>query len=378
MVDSFAGEEEEEVEDTDSPAWAKTRENEMEEEEGSSESDGSLEFVDSPTHSSTGLKKKRRSRTDKMAKTMAKELGRVLEKSGTGEGGRGADMEMFKAFTNSLVQGLNRNEKRKGEEKEYMPESKILIDEQMRVKDDGHKVVAWKLRNMLRPLNGDPGKYWQEGSWETEVRPVLGTNLFLTHLFPLSINPKTIRAVYDSKKVTEIKHYSCKNRTSISAKKKLRKVVMETKGDGQEMDVMSGINWEGCEGVKDVMEGIFNMAALEFSIRPHSYQALVLLRVLHEVGYGQNYVSTAFEQKNLIESFVNEVLMRNANRAISGDGPLVYKEAKGVFEEIYDTTIEGQEKKAGKHDVYSEFARARKCEAALAVALAEKNHLRRK
>ena len=82
VIDSFAGDEEEEVEDTDSPAWAKQREIELEEEEGSSESDGSLEFVDSPTHSSTGLKKKkRRSRTDKMAKSMAKELGRVLEKS---------------------------------------------------------------------------------------------------------------------------------------------------------------------------------------------------------------------------------------------------------------------------------------------------------
>jgi hypothetical protein len=126
------------------------------------------------------------------------------------------------------------------------------------------------------------------------------------------------------------------------------------------------------------MEGIFNMAALEFSIRPHSYQALVLLRVLHEVGYGQNHVNTGHEQKNLIESFVNEVLMRNANRAISGDGPLVYKEAKGVFEEIYDTTIEGQEKKAGKHDVYSEFARARKCEAALALARAENLALKAK
>jgi hypothetical protein len=215
------------------------------------------------------------------------------------------------------VQGLNRSEKRKGEDKEIMPEVRVLIDEELKVKDDGHKVVAWKVRNMLRPINGDPEKYWHEGTWELEVGPVLGTNLFLTQLFPLSINPKTIRAVYDSKKVTEIKHYSCKNRTSISMKKKMRKVVMESKGDGQEMDVMSGINWEGCEGVKDVMEGVLNMAALEFSIRRHSFQALVLLRVLHEVGYGQNYVNTGHEEKILTEAFINEILMRNANRAIS-------------------------------------------------------------
>jgi hypothetical protein len=131
----------------------------------------------------------------------------------------------------------------------------------------------------------------------------------------LSINSKTVRTIYDSKKVTEIKHYSCRNRASISNKKRMRKVVMESRGDGQEMDVMSGINWEGCEGVRDHMEGVLNLAALEFSVRPHSYQALVLLRVLHEVSYGQNYISSGHEQKILLEAFINEVLMRNAYRA---------------------------------------------------------------
>jgi hypothetical protein len=57
---------------------------------------------------------------------------------------------------------------------------------------------------------------------------------------------------------------------------------------------------------------------------------------------------------------------------------LIYKEAKGVFEEIYDMAIEGQEKKAGKHDIYSEFARARKCEAALVAANAEIRSLKSK
>ena len=47
-----------------------------------------------------------------------------------------------------------------------------------------------------------------------------------------------------------------------------------------------------------------------------------------------------------------------------------------MFEEIYENVIEGQEKKAGKHDVYSKFARARKCEAALTASQAEVSRLK--
>ena len=182
MSNSFAGEGEVEVDDVDSPDWAKDMEKDVEEDEESSGSSSSLEFVASPTHSSTGLKKKkkRRSRTDKMAK----ELRRELEKSGSGESSRRTDLEKIMAFTSNLVQGLNMSKKRKGEDKEIMPEVRVMIDEELKVKDNGHKVVAWKVRNMLRPINGDPEKYWHEGTWEAEVGPVLNT------LVPTQYQPK--------------------------------------------------------------------------------------------------------------------------------------------------------------------------------------------
>ena len=49
---------------------------------------------------------------------------------------------------------------------------------------------------------------------------MLGTNLYLTHLFPLSVNPQTIYAIYTGPTMTEIKHYSCKNWELISPKEK--------------------------------------------------------------------------------------------------------------------------------------------------------------
>ena len=52
--------------------------------------------------------------------------------------------------------------------------------------------------------------------------------------------------LYDARKTTEIKHNSCKNGASILNK---------SRGDDQEMDMISRNNWKYSEGIKDVMEG---------------------------------------------------------------------------------------------------------------------------
>ena len=84
----------------------------------------------------------------------------------------------------------------------------------------------------------------------------------------------------------------------------------------------------------------------------------------------------AHEQKLLLESFCNECLMQNHVRAVRGEGPLVYMEAKGVFEEVWQATLEGVEKKKDANDVYSTFARARKCVVALKEAQDDNRSLR--
>ena len=81
---------------------------------------------------------------------------------------------------------------------------------------------------------------------------MLGTNLYLTHLFPLSVNPRTIQAVYTGTTMAEIKYYSCKNRVSISSKKKTKKVISETLGNEDENSMVCRLSWEGLEGVKDI------------------------------------------------------------------------------------------------------------------------------
>ena len=74
-----------------------------------------------------------------------------------------------------------------------LPEPQFLIDETIEVKDKGHKVIDWKLRNKLHPINGDPEKYWSSRTWDTELSPNLGGNFVLGHIFLLTINPGSIR-----------------------------------------------------------------------------------------------------------------------------------------------------------------------------------------
>ena len=93
------------------------------------------------------------------------------------------------------------NNKRKAEGKDPLPEEKVLIEETWEVRGDGHKILDWTLRNTIRPINGDPDVYWKEGTWKSELAPVLGSNLTTEHLFPLSVNPGTIRRLYNSNRL---------------------------------------------------------------------------------------------------------------------------------------------------------------------------------
>ena len=70
-------------------------------------------------------------------------------------------------FAETLLNGMEKSKslKRKGEEKDLEPQEKILIDEDLHVEDTGHKVVDWTLKNLLRPMNGDPNTNLKEGSW---------------------------------------------------------------------------------------------------------------------------------------------------------------------------------------------------------------------
>ena len=112
------------------------------------------------------------------------------------------------------------------------------------MKDNGPQIINWKMRNKLTTINGNPAKFWIHGTWDAEMKLMLRTNLFVTHIFPMSVNTKTVRMMYDSRKVSEVQHFISENRASISSIR--RKILTQTTGDDH--IIMTGISWESCRG----------------------------------------------------------------------------------------------------------------------------------
>ena len=272
-------------------------------------------------------------------------------------------MEVQQKFNESMANGHKRKM-----ETDPLPDEPLLIEESIEVKDNGHDIIEWALRNKLRPINGDPSVYWVSGTWNAVMAPNLAANLSTSHLFPLSVNHRVVRGHYDAKKCPELKSYLCKNRSCMESKKKLAKVIMETNYEGSEMNVGTGISWEGCVSVRDIVECLLNMIALDHCVRPHNYGSLVILRVLHENQYGLNFVKNTHEQRTLLESYINEMLQRNSGRAIQGKCPLVYSEAKAAFGEVADTQLVTRQLGNSKEDVYSACTRIKTLEKTLAEA----------
>ena len=83
-----------------------------------------------------------------------------------------------------MMNTMMSNNKRKADGIDPLLEEKVLIEETWEVRDDGHKILDWTLRNIFRPINGNLDVYWKEGTWKSELAPVLGSNLTTDHLFP--------------------------------------------------------------------------------------------------------------------------------------------------------------------------------------------------
>ena len=87
-------------------------------------------------------------------------------------------------------------------------------------------------RNTIRHINGDPNVYWKEGTWKSKLAPVLGSNLRTDHLFPLSVNPGTIRHLYNSNRLVELKTLIAKNRVGVNVRRKMQKVILRRVSGG--------------------------------------------------------------------------------------------------------------------------------------------------
>ena len=64
--------------------------------------------------------------------------------------------------------------KRRRDEISYYPQEPVLIDQDYRITDNGHKVIDCWLRQWVRPINACPTTYWIRGSFKQVERPING------------------------------------------------------------------------------------------------------------------------------------------------------------------------------------------------------------
>ena len=94
-----------------------------------------------------------------------------------------------------------------GSEDEQNP---ILVDDTFKVKDNGHDVLDFKIRNSLRTINAKPKTYYKY--LNKKVEPQLET-LEVDHLTANTINPRIVKKVHDMNAHLELKYFDVGNIT---------------------------------------------------------------------------------------------------------------------------------------------------------------------
>ena len=236
------------------------------------------------------------------------------------------DRDNLKTALNLLVE----TSKRKRED-ELEEESAVMIDEMIHVKDDGATVVDMKLRQRLRNVNGDPADWWLPSVMEKVNRPIIAEHLHLAHLMPGRVNKRTIRRFHDRSVLVTAKGLATHN-SGVIGEKRMQYRLRATEED--ETILMGGRDYQDCKTCFDLVEAVFNMAALAHQIRPYSYEGLSLLRSLHHVKYFFGVVEDPKAQKQLLEKYISEVLGYNQRRGSESKSPASFRKCIDLAKEV--------------------------------------------
>jgi hypothetical protein len=262
------------------------------------------------------------------------------------------------------------------------PETPILELLKADGMDDNHKVFNWELRRAYKNPNAKPEDYWAEAKYPLQTTPNLKGNLYLTHLMPLSVSSKALGWLHGAKTQIEIKFFTHSNRTNKRTKKEGLTISSGTDNLGT-TNYSVEENWEEADGMKSLVDAIWNLIAATFQIRPWDWTPIVIGRVCHEVGFFSGCSSSREQQKSMTEDFINEVLFCTRTRLGQGSPPLSYHEML----EVAETTVgqaNGRQSElrrskgiyGGRWDLQAKEEEISKLKQQLAQARADANNLR--
>ena len=114
----------------------------------------------------------------------------------------------------SQLQELNAAKKKRNDTVELTEEDPYLVEKSnLTFRDNQQEVIDWQMRNLIKPLNGDPKTTWGKApnGYEREVRPRLGGQWFTNHIMGSSVAQSVMLTTGDRGAFVDIKKFLERN-----------------------------------------------------------------------------------------------------------------------------------------------------------------------
>ena len=240
-----------------------------------------------------------------------------------------ANSEAVKLVTRNVVKEtmkMMKHVKRKRDESTSESEddqSPLLINKTFKVKDNGHDILDYDIRNKLRTINAKPDTYYKH--LVRKVEPQLET-IEVDHLTANTVNPRIIKKVHDATAHLELKYFDAGN---ITVESRAPKASFKTRGGDIQTDL--ALDWIEPDTVWQCVDALLNYCTTVYSVRRDDYTPWVIMKVLHEIRYF-SICKDAKLQKKVITEFVNCIFRRNEANARKKSPPIEYTDALKVAE----------------------------------------------
>ena len=198
-----------------------------------------------------------------------------------------------------------------------------MVDKQFHVKDNGHDILDYKVRNSLRTINAKPKRYFKHLA--KKVEPALDC-VEVDHLMADAVNPRVVKKLHNRAEKMELKYFDPDN---LTVETKAPKTNFTARGG--EVRVDTYLDWAEPNNVWKCVNAVLNYCTLSYSIRRDDYSPMVLIRTLHEIRFFAA-CKTPEKQRKVLTSFVNAFFRRNENNARKNEPPLDFTDSLKLAE----------------------------------------------
>lgn len=147
--------------------------------------------------------------------------------------------------------------------------------------DDGVTKLDWRIRGRIQNPSAAPSAWWPSGQVTRKAHPVRGSSLYLEHLAGTKgAHIHTVRSLHDRTSYISLKSLLSKNNGQSGESK--ANVIIDNVGSSATAVRMEKA-WKSPDSCYEVVDAVWNYCNVVFQIRPFSYEALALLRGLHNV-----------------------------------------------------------------------------------------------